>query len=383
MPSCLKKRTLWLRHETKPFEERTALTPRAVRKIREAGHSVVVEESSKRAFPLEEYRASGAQIAPMNSWIHMAPDNAVIMGLKELENNDFPLVHRHIHFAHCYKGQSGSRKTLERFAKGGGLLYDLEYLIDENYKRVAAFGVWAGFTGAALGIALWTAQEQGKNFNLEAPLRPYPDSATMVEEISRRLKKVEKKPSVLIIGANGRCGQGARKLLRALDLNVTLWGSKETKSKYPLREILDYDLLINTALITSPVTPWLTHETLKEKRNLSAICDVSCDPSGPCNPLPVYNSCTTMDKPVQTICNEQKLDIIAIDHLPSLLPKESSEDFCSQLMPHLLDLLSGKTEDSPWDRALILHYLKLEELGLGNKDSSVFEAELTQRLTSE
>ncbi|MCO4793349.1 MAG: saccharopine dehydrogenase [Bacteriovoracaceae bacterium] len=362
----MQKRTLWLRHETKPFEQRTALTPKGVKKLMDAGHHVVVEESSSRVFDLQEYKDLGVEIAPMNAWIHRAPEEAIIIGLKELEEKGFPLIHRHIHFAHCFKGQKGSKETLTRFAKGGGLLFDLEYLVNENGKRIAAFGVWAGYTGAALGISLWSSQQLGECLNNEAPLTPFSNSTTMAEEMSRKLAKVNRKPSVLIIGANGRCGIGAQKLLESLDIDATLWGSKDTKGRGAIREILEFDILINTALMKTKVAPWLTNELIDEKRNLTAISDVSCDPTGPCNPLPIYSEGTTMDVPVRNLREEKVLDITAIDHLPSLLPRESSEDFCNQLMPHLLNFLSGEIENSPWERSLSYFFAKTEELNLGD-----------------
>ncbi|TNF30297.1 MAG: saccharopine dehydrogenase [Deltaproteobacteria bacterium] len=366
----MRKSTLWLRHETKPFEERTALTPLGVKAILDAGHDVVVEESPTRIYPINEYKEVGAIIAPMNSWITQAPESAIIIGLKELENNSFPLIHRHIHFAHCYKGQVGSKETLTRFARGGGLLYDLEYLVDENKRRIAAFGVWAGYTGAALGVAMWAASQLNESLNDEAPLTPYENSVTMAEEMSRRLDKVGRKPSVLIIGANGRCGIGAQKLLESLDINATLWGSKDTKGRGAIKEILEFDLLINTALMKDKVTPWLTDEIIdEEERNLTAISDISCDPTGPCNPLPIYSEGTTMDKPVSILREDELLEITAIDHLPSLLPRESSDDFCQQLLPHLISFLDGKLENSPWERSLEIFFRKTEELKLGEVKS--------------
>lgn len=361
----MRKSTLWLRHETKPFEQRTALTPSGVKAILEAGHDVIVEESPCRIYPIEEYRQAGATIVAMNSWIQSAPEDAIIIGLKELENDSFPLVHRHIHFAHVYKGQTGSKETLTRFAKGGGLLYDLEYLVDENQRRIAAFGVWAGYTGAALGVAMWAASQNGECLNVEAPLTPYENSTTMAAEMARRLDNLDKKPNVLIIGANGRCGIGAQKLLESLEINATLWGSKDTRNRGAIREILEYDLLINTALMKNKVAPWLTEELLDEDRNLTAISDVSCDPTGPCNPLPIYSKGTTMDKPVRTLREDNSLEITAIDHLPSLLPRESSDDFCGQLLPHLISFLNGEIENTPWERSLELFYRKTEELKLG------------------
>ena len=44
------KRTIWLRHESKPFEERTALTPTACKTLLTLGHQVIVEASPNRIF---------------------------------------------------------------------------------------------------------------------------------------------------------------------------------------------------------------------------------------------------------------------------------------------------------------------------------------------
>ena len=46
---------------------------------------------------------------------------------------------------------------LRRFRDGGGTLYDLEYLTDENGRRMAAFGYWAGYAGAAVSLKAWAA----------------------------------------------------------------------------------------------------------------------------------------------------------------------------------------------------------------------------------
>ena len=88
------------------------------------------------------------------SW-RSAPLDAYIIGLKELpENDDSPLPHTHIMFAHCFKQQEGWKDVIGRFIKGKGTLLDLEFLM-VNGRRVAAFGYYAGFAGSAVGIDVW------------------------------------------------------------------------------------------------------------------------------------------------------------------------------------------------------------------------------------
>lgn len=357
----MQKRTLWLRHETKPFEERVALTPSAAKKLQTLGHDIVIERSNSRIFLDHEYEDLGLPMVASNSW-KQAPADAIIIGLKELEEENFPLIHRHIYFSHCYKGQEGANELLARFRQGNGKLYDLEFLVDRAGKRIAAFGVWAGFVGAALGLKFWLMRQQGIELNSIAPLRPWTSSADLIKNLKEELAQVTINPKTLIIGARGRCGRGARKLFEALNLEVEAWNSKDTKGRGPIREILDFDLLVNCALMMSKTKPFLSRELLNHKRNLQIISDVGCDPTGPCNPLPIYDGITTMDAPARELkVSDQELWITAIDHLPSLLPRESSEDFCQQLMPHLETFLSGKIEDTPWERALTLFYKHLDK----------------------
>ena len=77
-----------------------------------------------------------------------ADKDVYIIGLKELpENDDSPLIHTHIFFAHCFKYQAGWKELLKRFEKGGGKVLDLEFLTNDKGRRVAAFGRSAGFIG--------------------------------------------------------------------------------------------------------------------------------------------------------------------------------------------------------------------------------------------
>lgn len=49
------------------------------------------------------------------------------------------------------QGQDGDKALLSRFKNGSGTLYDLEFLVNENGRRVAAFGRAAGTVGMAIG----------------------------------------------------------------------------------------------------------------------------------------------------------------------------------------------------------------------------------------
>ncbi len=68
------------------------------------------------------------------------------------------------------------------------------------------------------------------------------------------------------------------------------------------------------------------------------ISDVSCDPFSSFNPLPGYDAPTRWDKPFTGLGLNgagKDIELTAIDNLPSLIPRESSEDFSAQFSPCL------------------------------------------------
>ncbi|KGJ92264.1 saccharopine dehydrogenase [Colwellia psychrerythraea] len=343
---------LWLRAESKPQEQRTALTPQSAKQLLEAGFKVTIESSRQSIFSLDEYQSSGVEIAAEGSWVN-APSNAIILALKELPEDKFPLSHQHIYFAHAYKEQEGWQALLNRFTQGQGKLLDLEYLVDNNNRRIAAFGYWAGFAGAALAVMAWVNQ-QAKVTPPLADINSYASQQILLKELSDSLAKSNKKPKVLVIGAKGRSGSGAVALAKALDLETIEWDIKETKKGGPFLEILTMDILVNCVFINEDLPPFITKELLDDdNRSLAIIADVSCDPYGSYNPLPIYHQCTTFKSPcISIIAGEKPLNLIAIDHLPSLLPKESSEDYGQQLVTHLLTL--NDQSQGVWPKALDL-----------------------------
>lgn len=334
---------IWLRAESRPREERTGLTPAGAKALIDAGFRLTVEESGQRAIPLEGYVAAGAEIAPEHSWPE-APRDAIIFGLKELPEGGTPLPHRHIMFGHAFKGQFSGKALLERFTAGGGALYDLEYLVDESGRRVAAFGYWAGFAGAAVTLKAWGAQQRGA---LCPPVGAYKDRHALVAELARELP--DARPSSIVIGALGRVGTGASDLLEEMGCAVTRWDMAETAHGGPFPEILEHDLFIN-CILARPGTPcFVPAEALGAERKLTAIGDVACDPDSDYNPIPLYSEATTWEAPALRVADAPPLDVMAIDNLPSMLPLEASEDFAAQLLPSLLAL--GSLESGVWGRA--------------------------------
>ncbi|MER6526276.1 saccharopine dehydrogenase [Streptomyces sp. NPDC001508] len=325
---------LWLRHEVRSTERRAAVVPTDAARLVAAGHQVTVERSPQRVFPTGEYLTAGCTIAPAGSWVD-APADTYVIGLKELPDEPAALRHRHVYFAHAYKGQRGAAGLLRRFTAGGGTLLDLEHLTGEDGRRLVAFGYWAGYTGAALAVLHLRG-------TLEVPLRPGSRA-----DLDIALATPGERPRVLVVGALGRGGRGARAACAVAGIQPTSWDIAET-SRLDRPALLAHDILVNAVFSTGPVTPLLTEADLDDPAGeLRVISDVTCDVTSDCNILPVYDRVTSWQEPARALRRgERPVHIIAIDNLPSLLPWEASAAFSAELGRHLLDL-----DSAPWQRA--------------------------------
>ncbi len=282
-----------------------------------------------------------------------------------------PLKHVHIQFAHCYKQQGGWEKVLSRFPRGGGTLLDLEFLVDDRSRRVAAFGYHAGFAGAALALEVWAWQLTHPASEPFPGVSSYPNEDALIVDVKKAIAegkaKSGKDPRVLVIGALGRCGSGAVDLcLRAgvPSENVLKWDMAETAKGGPFPEIVESDIFVNCIYLMSKIPNFVDFKSLDvPNRKLSVICDVSADTTNPNNPIPVYTVATTFTEPTVPVelKGEPKLSVISIDHLPSLLPREASEAFSKDLLPSLLHLNEWRTHPV-WSRAEKLFQEKVATL---------------------
>lgn len=331
-----------IRDEARETERRAPLTPKDVVQLLDAGHQISVERSGKRIFSDVEYADAGCELIPADSW-KTALSDVTILGLKELPSDPATLSNAFIHFAHLFKNQSGWKDEITRFGNDGQL-YDLEYLTI-NGRRTAAFGYWAGWMGAALAawrlLAKWN-DEQGP----EIGVRSFESSDEVIETIKSLATKTGRERKAVVIGAKGRSGGGAVEILRIAGFEVSEWDMAETQN-LDRDALMDHDLLVNCVLMTGPGLRLLTNEDLKRPNNkIQMISDVSCDPFSDFNPLPIYDAPTSWDVPFISV--GENIELTSIDNLPSLLPREASEDFSSFLIKSLLVYPDGEE----WGNAL-------------------------------
>ena len=225
--------------------------------------------------------------------------------------------------AHCYKNQDGSKQLFRRFKDGNGEIYDLEFIVNPQTKRrIAAFGFAAGMCGMGVGIIKYVEQQLNVNDikSLNKVCDIWESKENMIDECKKCLSKLTENkkdvPKVIIIGAKGRCGSGAVWTAQQCGLpkeNILQWDLEETSAKPgPYSEIVnDNNIFVNCIRLLEKIPPFVNKEIIdsadkENKRQLSMIVDVACDPDNPNNPIPVYNKITTMFEPVRRLINSSK-----------------------------------------------------------------------------
>ncbi len=326
---------LWVRAETRATERRAPIVPDDAARLVAEGMRVSVEDSATRVFPIGAYAAAGCAVTAPGSW-PTAPDDACIVGIKELPETPRALRHTHIYFAHAFKGQQGAGDLLARFAEGAGELLDVEYLTVAG-RRVVAFGYWAGYVGAGLGVRAARAR-------LTGPVAPASRA-----DFDAGLTADGSPLRALVIGALGRSGRGAVDALAVAGASVTEWDVAETRA-LDRSAILEHDLLVNCVASSVPAPPFVRDEDLAgPARPLRTIVDVTCDVTSEHNLLPVNAAITTWEHPVRLVGpGARPVGVVAIDNLPSLLPREASLDFSAQLSAVIADLPERR---GPWAAA--------------------------------
>jgi alanine dehydrogenase len=312
-------KSIFIRREISENEKRTPLIPDDVKRLIANNITVYVQTSTHRIYKDEEYKIAGAQLTD-DVWFNEKYNKSLIIGIKDLPNLDKLQNHNHMYFSHSYKNQVGSEIILDAFSKSNSSLYDFEFFTNSIHKRIIAFGYSAGIVGAALGLRQYI--NKSTNAPDLANLTIYPNSETLINLI------LPKKPKVAVIGSLGRCGSGVTHVLDTLQVPYIHIGKDDDQ----IKTLTDYDIVYNCIVLDAAYTKvWL--DTNTEFKKPLIIVDISCDYGKKNNPIQLYSTATTWQTPVYHY--NSYVDIIAIDNLPSLLPKQSSDDFsniCADLI---------------------------------------------------
>ena len=308
---------IYIRAECNNDEYRTPIIPIHVKILINNGFNIYIQASASRIYADSDYEKQGA-IITTKLWYDDLFKEALIIGLKEIPNLDKLNNHTHLYFSHSFKNQSNSNIILNAFLKSSSIIYDFEYFLNNNNVRLISFGFYAGIVGGILGLKQY--------LNILSNLTPYKNRDELLGNLN---DYIFDNCNIGIIGLNGNCGNGVKNILDYLQVSYTEINKCDDKSN-----LMRFDILFNCIkLDISSSEVWFDDQTIFNKR--ITIVDISCDYLKSNNPIKLYNKCTTWDNPVYKY--NDIVDIIAIDNLPSLLPKESSDYFSLKCIELILD----------------------------------------------
>lgn len=403
-------------------ERRVPITPEHAKRLIEK-HAVEVffQPCKKRVFPNQHYIDAGCQSS------EKLTEPKTIVGIKEIPIPAFEAEKTYMFFSHTIKGQPYNMPMLKRMMELKCNLLDYERVVDDQNRRLIFFGKFAGLAGMinslwSLGLRV---KDKGiaNPFKSLLQTHRYPSLEEAKKEIVKIGKLIEtegvpQEISPLVIGFTGygNVSKGAQEIADLLPIKeitpaelLTLRQQttsnkvvykvifKEedlyrTKNETPFILSHFYDnpteyvsnfeqyiphisVLMNCIYWNNRSDKLVTKKYLKEnwKRddfNLLVIGDITCDPNGSIeathdgtpieDPIFIYHPET--EKPTFGYQGEGVL-IMAVDILPSELPRESSYVFADALEPFLYDIITCDFEQSfdkltlpaPIKRSLILH----------------------------
>ena len=322
---------IYIRAELNLDEHRCPIVPNDIQELIKNGYKIIVESSKNRIFSDDDYKNNGA-IITLKKWYDEEYKLGIIIGLKELSSLEMLDNHTHVYFSHSYQNQLNSRKILDAFKYSNSIIYDFEYFLNDDKRRIIGFGYYAGYVGGCLGILQsYTKQKTGKNIN---NLVGWNSELELLNEINKIPDNFKKTLLIAVIGPEGNCGNSLIQLLDKLDINYVKYLKNSSKINLEY-----YDIIFNCIKLDENLNETWFHYTTNYIKPITII-DISCDYIKSNNPIKIYNQSTSWETPVYSY--NKYVDIIAIDNLPSLLPRDSSIYFSNKCKKLLIDSIESQ-----------------------------------------
>lgn len=358
-----------------PYDKRVALTPEQCKLLiqKYPGISIICQPSSFRSYSDAEFVENG---------IHLEEDLSscdVLFGIKEVPIDQLIEGKTYFFFSHTLKKQPYNRKLLQEVLKKKITLIDYEAIKNEKNERIVAFGKYAGIVGTY--NAFRTLGLKNKLFNL-SPAHTLFDKREMLTNL-----KACSFPAIkIVVTGSGRVARGVKEIFD--ELNIPQVSPGDFKSKtfshivYTVVRSSDYysdntgnfnpevfysnpsgykssfidfaskaDMLI-AAAYWNPAAPKLFEKEDMKRTDfkIKIIADITCDINGSIpstlRPSTIYDPFYDYNPKNGEIeiafSNDTNITVMAIDNLPTELPRDASDFFGNQLIEHVFPaLISG------------------------------------------
>ena len=363
--------------ESRNDENRTPLVPEHIKKYKESNPNInfIIQPSNSRCFSDEEYELCGAKI---NENLN---ECSIIFGVKEIDPNILINNRTYLFFSHTFKINK-QQKNIEKHKKDLLLsilnkkitLIDYENIRGKNGTRCLGFGRFAGIVGCynTLNLLLRVLGKQSLA------------SAYKIDDYERlvlNLKNLYFPKTKILVTGDGRVAQGVIELLNQTNIKAVskkdflekkfdqpIFCNLETKdyvtnnsstnfslehfinnpqdySSSALQYLKETNILIS-AHYWDPSSPKIfENEDLKVLQNLKIVGDITCDINGS---VPTTIRSTTIEEPNYWIErytlkeideNNDGIAVMAVDNLPSELPRDSSTEFSEGIIKEVLPFL--------------------------------------------
>ena len=363
--------------ESRNDENRTPLVPEHIKKYKESNPNInfIIQPSNSRCFSDEEYELCGAKI---NENLN---ECSIIFGVKEIEPNILINNKTYLFFSHTFKINK-QQKNIEKHKKDLLLsilnkkitLIDYENIRGKNGTRCLGFGRFAGIVGCYNTLNLLLKVLGKQSLASAYKINDY-------ERLVLNLKNLYFPKTKILVTGDGRVSKGVIELLNQTNIKAVskkdflekkfdqpIFCNLETKdyvtnnsstnfnlehfinnpqdySSSALQYLKETNILIS-AHYWDPSSPKiLESEDLKDLQNLKIVGDITCDINGS---VPTTIRSTTIEKPNYWIErnslkeideNNDGIAVMAVDNLPSELPRDSSTEFSEGIINEVLPFL--------------------------------------------
>ena len=374
--------------ETRTDESRSPLAPLHIIKLKELykNLNIFVQPSKNRCFSDEEFKSAGAEIEEDLTSCNL------ILGVKEIGNDLLIEKKSYLFFSHTSKIQSDNsastqgtpgmdkKELIKTILKKKITLIDYENIRDNKEVRYLGFGRFAGIVGCYNSLSLFESFVNKTEMKRAYQLKNY---KSLVEEInSKNFSKIK-----ILITGDGRVSKGVIELLKKTNIieiskenflsknyNFPVFCNLSTSDyvKYDLHDNfelehfisnpedyrpLTHQYLCDTNLLISahywdPRSPKIFElNNLHQYSKLKVIGDITCDLNGS---IPTTLKSTSIKNPYyyydkkkfsECSSSAEALGVMAVDNLPSELPRDSSTEFGDGVFKEVLPYIIGKDDN--------------------------------------
>ena len=358
-------------------ENRTPIVPEHIKKYKESNPNInfIIQPSNNRCFSDEEYELCGAKI---NENLN---ECSIIFGVKEIDPNILINNRTYLFFSHTFKINK-QQKNIEKHKKDLLLsilnkkitLIDYENIRVKNGTRCLGFGRFAGIVGCYNTLNLLLKVLGKQSLASAYKINNY-------ERLVLNLKNLYFPKTKILVTGDGRVAKGVIELLNQTNIKAVskkdflekkfdqpIFCNLETKdyvtnnsstnfnlehfinnpqdySSSALQYLKETNILIS-AHYWDPSSPKIFEgEDLKDLENLKIVGDITCDINGS---VPTTIRSTTIEEPNYWIErnnfkeideNNDGIAVMAVDNLPSELPRDSSTEFSEGIINEVLPFL--------------------------------------------